>query len=455
MAHELSDQDIERWLAQLDDGAAQEVFASLNQTTVERPVDSRVLHRIERAALTQVMTSSERGTSAWPVRISANRKTWKSVAMATAGVLMVGFAMANARSVQAAWRALLVWVPGIGVAQSANGATVAVLSTPTTGLWHHHAVTVEGLVITPREIRAQVEGTGSMPETMVFQTARGTAVRLALDWGGSAGSQWSGFYTAHGAFASAIYAGASTLVVGTAPSARIGVHLHTATTVSNLAQLGPTVSHHGIRVTAIATRYGHSAVLSLVPQTRAAHSIDSVGTPSVTSLTAGVSSPRRLTRVQTMGNADEYQFRAPARASRYHVVVGSVEVGYAATASLTLPVPRTGSQVVNGRSTLAGFPVRITHVQRVTNDHRAYLRLYFGFGASPPDTVHPISVSVTAAALSGGFTAIERVNPRTGALIWSDVPIRPHQRTVTVNLSGPAVSVPGPWTFNVGLPPAH
>jgi hypothetical protein len=238
-----------------------------------------------------------------------------------------------------------------------------------------------------------------------------------------------------------------TVIIG---GERLPVTLDAAKGGRTMAALGPTETHHGVTLTAIASRIGSSANLTLVPTYHGPFTIWDV-TPTLIDHGDGITITGPNGRVYpahlvfNLGPNNQFTFTPGGGITRYRVVVPRVDATYTGQAQVSLPVPVHGSLTLDETVDLGGFPLTITKVTRIggaSGALRAYLNLHASLARAK--SLHDFQINTSAEA---------QIDTQTGAWRWIQVAVGRHTRWVTWELTAPAVYIKGPWVFHVDLAP--
>lgn len=366
----------------------------------------------------------------------------------------------------------LSFVPGLGMVQSSRGgAPVYILQAPVGSTLSGSPVQVTGLMVTSNEMMVSLVGLSQEPLSgdylpkVVFKTKAGQNIVLTSSLGVGDGVtgryqfQWAKEFYALGHF-HVTSPPSGTLLIGTRTPTRIPVRLVLAKSVQNMDQLGPTKTVQGITMTAVATRSGRDAVLTVIPQYQGNfHIWNSVPMSAAGKLGIDISdslhhhyAPKQLL---TLGPNSQISFQPRQGVTRYLVTVPNADATYSGTAGVTLPIPAAKSAIVDKTITLAGFPVTFTKVERLdgassqgASGSAITLRVFLNMHANPTAPRELVSFQMHS---SWSY----RIDSKTGAIDWMDIPVQPHQSLVTLNLSQPEVYIRGPWTFPITLPSVH
>ena len=385
----------------------------------------------------------------WSLRGTQWRWTAGSVAAAMALIALTP-------PVSAALGRVFHFIPGIGSVQSSPyGSSMAVLPGIAKGTWNGNPVHITGVMITSTSVMLEMTGKGSssLPTRIIFRTTTGRTVRLKQSMLVGTGNQrWLGMYYANGQFGPFFNDLAGVIVIGHRHPGRIPVQLRLAKGVRNLAQLGPTQTHHGVTLTAMTMRSGARAYLTVVGQSHGAfHILDTIpSAPSGTQPNLTIRDPQghsyRPKPLLRFGPSDQIAFTPNHRISHYQISLPQVQAVYPGSVNVLLPVPQQGSQRIDDALRISGLPFTITSVQRV-HEGNWWLRLNLSVHMGRPSV--PIIHSFQVAGF-GGYSW--KVHAQTGAIQSIEVPINPGQHTASVTLSNPQVYIRGPWTFHVQLP---
>ncbi len=450
--------DIDEWLAQAVSGLDDDLQGRLWEHLVADGVAEAPASRASRIR----QRTFDRLALPGAPRYQRLRRKGRILGLALAGAALVVAMASVPNPVSAALQRVFSFVPGIGIVhQSAKGSPVAILRQTVEGTWNGAPVQVTGVMITSSEIMVTVRGPGmTVPHQVAFHFAGGKTMTLgsstAIGAAGSTGAQWTGIYTTMGHFGPwARHAIAGTVVIG---HTHIPVTLQFAHGAQDMSVLGPTQTHHGVSLTAVVSQTGPQADLTLVPEYQrqqfnvfdvAPATVTPAGVPSRPGISIVDSTGHRyaVSRIMTVGPDNQFRFMPKTGVRRYDVTVPQVDAQYPGQAQITVPVPTSGTRVLDRTVNLGGFPVEITTLERVSGASGPALRLGLNLHVS----------SGKARALHSfwvhqNFEA--KVNPATGALKSMTVAIKPDQRSLTLRLWHPDVYIRGPWTFSIQLPGA-
>ncbi len=441
------DERLSQTLNRLDDDLQARLWALLGPDETADAASARGV-RIRHRAFQKL------GIAETPSLPRRSRRSWWVAGVAA--VLLVTTA-AVPHTVLAALQQVFSFVPGIGVVhQSPKGSPVAILPQPIASTWEGEPIQVTGVMVTPTDLMVTLSGPGmTTPAHVAFRLVDGKTVPLAGRAEGAAGlngSAWSGIYGSVGHFDLGSPHVTGLVIIG---RTRIPVSLHWAPSAHALSAIGPTQTHHGVSLTAVASRVGSRVQLTLVPDYQGNFYVfDVTPSPGVTSK-PGLTIVDRLghdyavTPIMTVGPNNQFTFTPTPGVTRYTVTVPKIDAQYSGHARITVPVPARGSQTVDQIVNLGGFPVQITRVQRVYGG-------WNGTSHSGPGLRLDLRLPASRGRALADFNLVNQnwvgtLDPRTGVLRSLTVPIKPRQRSMTLTLWQPNVYIRGPWVLPIEL----
>ncbi len=447
MATDDIDERLSQTLNRLDDDLEARLWAVFDS---DEPVDAASARRmrIRKRAFHKLGIAEE---PCLPRR--GRRLRW----VAGVAALLVATTAMTPHTLLAALQQVFSFVPGIGIVhRSPKGSPVAILLQPVASRWKGTSVQVTGAMATETDLMVTLSGPGmNTPTHVAFRLADGKTILLAGRAVGAAGlhgASWSGIYGATGNFRPLPHHPTGIVMIG---STRIPINLHWASNAHVLSAIGSTQTHHGVSLTAVASRMGSRVQLTLVPDYQGKFYVfDVTPSPGVTSkpgltIIDQAGHDYDVTPIMTVGPNNEFTFTPTPGVTRYTVTVPQVAAQFSGQARVTVPVPVHGSQTLDQIVNLGGFPVEITRVQRVyggwdgTPHSGPGLRLDLQLPRSPARVLQTFSLM--------NQNSVGTLDPRTGVLRSLAVSIKPHQRSVTLTLRQPSVYIPGPWVLPIKL----
>ena len=424
----LKDRLLETWLTELP--------LDTRTTVDKRRVKERVFRTLELPLRKHHRTSRAR--------------VWLWAATVVMAAVGVGVVVPN--PVSAAIGRVFRFVPGIGtVEQTHEGSPLVILPKSVQSSWHGASVHVMGVMISSHAVMIELSGHSPHAPTQVTLVASGRKIHAQRGAAARGSGPWIATYGARGGFGSLLHNQTGTLKIG-ASQLGIPVKLRLAPSAREMARFGPTQTHHGISLTAIAARNGTDVTLNVVAEHRGRLSmlsavpwLPSGNGPNIQIVDhqGNELAAKQVFRFSFGPNA-ELNFPAVSGVTTYQVTIPEVEVEYSGQTHVILPLPASGSQQVNRHVNVAGVPLDITTVRRMPNGSQT-LRIYVKPARSSTIVLNAVDINSP-----DGYGW--RVNSQTGALEWIDITVKPGQRSVNLRFSDPTAYVRGPWSFQIHVP---
>lgn len=230
------------------------------------------------------------------------------------------------------------------------------------------------------------------------------------------------------------------------PDIIIPIMLTKAETYESYQAMGETSAINDVTITAIANRVEDKARISLVAQHPQEFKIADYGLHGVhqdqkISVTDETGKGYKIERYDGVsGPANEFYFGLPAMSDvkNYTVTIPEINVIYNDKTKITLNIPSDKVMDVDQTFEIAGFPVKITKLERIDNDQlRVYIDTYYKENTSR--ALHNLRID--------SMSHRAKVNEQTRALEYLQFDLNPSSKRVKLTISNPEVVIRGPWKF--------
>ncbi|WP_409341528.1 hypothetical protein [Paenibacillus sp. MBLB4367] len=373
------------------------------------------------------------------------RKTfYRRMAVAlTAGVLLVPMAVYHSQVVASIQKALQ-YVPGIGIVKEEEiSAERYVLKHPVTAQIGRGEIAVTGMMVDDEMTLISISGTKTAKlEHVIVRNGQGTEYTVNSSMSSWSPGEWSASFWFQGKM---IAGGQVELIAGDNPQTTIPLTLVKAESFDSYGDMGETMSVNGVTITAVASRTGEKAMISLLSQQPKELRIADYGL-------YGVHSDQKLTVTDESGTGYDieriHSLASPARefyfpisvngAKNYTLTIPEINTEYAD--QTTVQVPTVTVDHLNQTFEIAGFPVTIDRTERIgDNQLRLYVDLHYDEHA--PRSLHSFRVD--------GMSHSAKMNERTGEIEYVQFDIDPGSKKIKLKIVRPEVLLRGPWTFRL------
>ncbi|GGH18397.1 DUF4179 domain-containing protein [Paenibacillus segetis] len=239
------------------------------------------------------------------------------------------------------------------------------------------------------------------------------------------------------------------VIIGENPGTVIPLTLTKAETFNSYQDMGETSTANGVTITAIANRVGERARISLVSQHSKEFRISDYDGMY------GVHEDKKLNMKDETGKvyelehymglsspASEFYFDLSGNdVKTYSLTIPEINVTYDDTAKISFNIPsQVGIPVVDNKTfEIAGFPVKITKLERVENNRlRVYADLNYNENSSK--ALHNFKINASHMA---------KLDERTMSLEYLEFDIEPGNKVVKLTISDPEVVIRGSWKFEL------
>ncbi|MBV6712222.1 Tat pathway signal protein [Paenibacillus chitinolyticus] len=386
---------------------------------------------------------------------------------ALAALLLTGGVLAGAQpEVAAQMRRVLQYMPGFaGVADSekTEQRVEYVQPLPTTHKIGKGQLEIRGLSIGEKNSTVTLVGTG-LPRASEVTLRNGLGEKYVFRRATLTGAEggWTGIYGYEGRIE---VTGNTTLI---AEGRELSLKLVAPREVEQVADLGPTAEHSGIRLTAVSAAVDDRKMkLTILPQLPGEVKINSYGfnsfykeIPSAKLFNPGTGEEIPFTQDETFPNPSEiYWERGKESEGGAKLVIPALVLtrSYDQPAVIRLPVPERGSVEVNRTFDLFGFPVKVSRVERILKGAKIdgdgeagedSIRIWFELHGNEQaaETLYEFPPSL----LNGG--AVWHRNEQTDRMEWMLLSVQPGQKEYELKVSSLNSQVRGPWEFSVDQP---
>lgn len=232
------------------------------------------------------------------------------------------------------------------------------------------------------------------------------------------------------------------------PEIVIPLTLTKAETIESYQAMGETSAINDVTITTIANRVEDKARISLVSQNTKEFRITDYGLHGVhkdqkISVTDETGKGYELERYEGVsGPASEFYFGLSARSDvkSYTVTIPEINVTYNEKTKITLNIPYDRVMDVDQTFEIAGFPVKITKIERIENDQ---LRVYMDTNYKEHTSRALYNLRIDRMSHSA------KVNEQTRALEYLQFDINPKSKKLKLTITNPEVVIRGPWKFEL------
>ncbi|MBP3966014.1 hypothetical protein [Paenibacillus lignilyticus] len=379
----------------------------------------------------------------------AKKRRMAAVAAAIAVFLLMA-ALADHSRVWAALQKALQFVPGIGIVKEEDVPMERyVMKQPITVKVGEGSILITGFMSDEEMTYITMAGT-DVPRFKQIEVVNEKGMKFTLDssmavWGGA---KWTSDFWHKGKLD---LSGSVQLILPLDPAVEVDVNLSRAATYASYSELGATDTAAGVSITAITDRMDEKVRVSLVARhsndfqvgdygifgvylhddNRKLQVADGAGKKLEIENIPGVSSP-----------ASEFFFSVPkgAASDRYTLTLPEISVTY--KDETQIKVPTAANDHLNQTFEIAGFPVTITKVERVSETNlRLYLDMHYDEQA-------------TASLFNFGLdrSSMFKLDEQTGEVLYMEVDMEQGSKQLSVKIVRPEVVIRGPWTFELTPP---
>lgn len=403
----------------------------------------RSMSGIDRAHADRMTEASIRGAKTSVIRLP--RRSLVAAALGGAMVLLLAFNINGSQpKVIAAIQKAIQFIPGIGVVRQVDAASERyVLKQPVEASAGEGTVTVTAVVADGEMTYLTMTGDNpsQMPETITLLNSAGKEFIVRRSMASWSTNLWSADYWYAGKLD--IMNEAVTLVFGQENGYRITLTLEQADAFSSYEEMGQTVDHNGISITAVPSLDGERGRLTLLSR----HAKD------MTVMDYGLSgrpfSDEKLSVADDSGRALGIEpirgIAAPAKDFRFELHPGSTSYTLQIPAvhaefkdEATVKVPVRNMEHLNRSFSLAGFPVTVTRTERIGEKRlRVYLDLHYN--SSSARSLYGIRLD--------RISHSAKQDEATGATEYIELEAEPAGKEIKLTFSAAQVELRGPWIF--------
>lgn len=417
------------------------------------------LHERTKAGVAKAMAEQPRfpaAASGW------QRKRRRLIALAACLLLLLSGALMSSE-VRAAIQKALQFIPGIGLVQEGEKMAAAyILPDPVITAVGKGEIRVSGVMIKEDSAYLTLSGRGvAHPEQVTLINGEGTAYPIKRSRVVGGGGEWAADYWLQGKVA---VTGDIQLQVDMAPGGTgepltLPLKLLRAESYASYRDMGETAEVNGISITAIARRFGTEGRITLVSEplsTPEAFFISDYGVAFAPfregyklKVTDGAGKDLPLTAGKGI-SAPEQEFYYPLGTQQggvYRMTIPEIQL-YATKSATKMTLPVETRADYNKDTTLAGFPLRITRLEKIDNRLRMYVEY-------PQDDKHPgwqlsrFGLEKDAGDFNEKLSGLGKIKESTGEQEWFEFEVTPGKDQVEVILTDAVVRVSGPWTFEL------
>ncbi|MBB6730812.1 hypothetical protein [Cohnella zeiphila] len=385
-------------------------------------------------------------------RRGRSRRWYAATAAVVLGLALFTLALTDAQ-VRAAIQKALQFVPGIGVMDDGRdqdaGADRLVLAEPIRLQFGEGEFVITGMSVDDQMTYLTfTEKNARIPQSVRITNEKGESFDVSISMYAGSSTEKTGSYWHKGKLD---IGRTATLVFDAYPDTVVPLKLTPAPNYRSYEEMGPTQSQGGVSVTAVASRVGDRARITLVTPSSQDYYVDDYMVGSA------IRPGRQLTVADDTGKTlaiePERGTGAPLRTfyfplfddgsdRTYRITVPEIEVSYPIpTARLRLPIPAQGSLEIGQTVELAGFPITVTRVERTdTTTLRVYVDLHFD--ENDERSLRDFRLD--------GIGSMAKMNETTWATEFFEFEIDPGDKKAEVTLSDAEAIVRGPWTFTLG-----
>lgn len=376
--------------------------------------------------------------------LRTKRSNLRYAAMAIFGGVLISAFLFNTQVVEAIQKALQ-FLPGVGVIQESNeNGDRYVLEEAITVPVDGGEILITAMFVDEQMTYIEMSGTNTEKlEKLTVINQEGTEFIMDQSAGSWTTDKWAQIFYNRGTLDIGDYA---TIVLGDADKISVPVQLVAAETFDSYLDMGETAVAQGVGITAIAGRAGDKARISLVSPPSEEYRINNYGLSGVT-----LNHKARLTdqtgismEIETyMGylapKSDFYFPLSDDPSTIYTLIIPEINAVYDDSVNVSLDIPSEGTKLPDLSFEIAGFPVKVTKVERIDN---MSLRVYFDveYDEEAPASLHMFSIDQSHMA---------RMNEQSRALQFIQFEIEPNDRTVEFLIKDPEVVIRGPWEFKL------
>ncbi|MDQ0090473.1 hypothetical protein J2T12_003896 [Paenibacillus anaericanus] len=376
-------------------------------------------------------------------------KRWthrKTIVALVVAFILITTAIFNTQVIAAIQKALQ-YFPGIGmVVEEEIPQDRYVLKEAVTTQIEDGIVVITGMLVDEKMTYLTISGIDTK-RVQDIKIINEEGIVYTLESGGtsSTSGQWGGSFWQQGMLD---IKGRIQVVIGYNPETVIPLTLTKAASFNSYQDLGETDSANGVSITAIANRVEGKARISLVSQHTDKFRISDFGIH-------GVHEEKKLYIADDKGKIYELEqymgFSSPASefyfdlsesdVKTYSLTIPEINVIYDDKAKISLDIPSAveASSVVDKTFEIAGFPVKITKLERIdSNQLRLYVDLKYNEYSSK--SLHNFKINSSHMA---------KLNEHTRVLEYLQFDIKPGSKVMKLTITDPEVVMRGPWKFEL------
>ncbi|WP_336775799.1 hypothetical protein [Paenibacillus sp. MMO-58] len=402
------------------------------------PIPSEQLRYRARLGIEQAGTERRKATRL--------RRGWASIA-AVIVVLLLSTALVNHTKVWAAIQNALQFVPGMGMVKEEKSPEVRyILSKPiNVKVGEEGSVVITGMMSDHEMTYITMTGQNATRlKDVTLVNAQGEAVTIDASMASWGGTVWTSAFWHKGELD---VQGGSKLIIGEQAPIEVPIHLTKAESFDSYSELGPTSTANGLSITAITDKVDGKARVSIITPPRQDFRIIDYGIHGVymhdESLKLNVVNKEgkklEITTVQGLSSPQSELYFPLGRTldEPYTLTIPEINVEYKDEVSVKVPAETTDN--LNKTFEIAGYPVTITQVEKISP---TTLRVYTDFHY---DKQAPSSLYMIGAEESG----MAKLKEKTGEVEYLECTMEPGSKQLTLHINRPNFVLRGPWVFHL------
>ncbi|PWV98545.1 hypothetical protein DFQ01_11755 [Paenibacillus cellulosilyticus] len=372
----------------------------------------------------------------------------RAIAALVLGITIVSTAFFNTQ-VFAALRNALHFVPGIGiVTDSKEQSEMLILPQQVDAQVGEGSISITGMMVD--EEMSYITVTASHVNKLNNLTVvndQGVAYTVSSSQLTYTTDKWAGTFWYKGTLDIGKHA---KIKIDQFPEVSIPLTLIESKSVSSYDELGETVVVDDVQISAVASLSGEKARISLVSTVPDKFMIDDYGLNFTGSDYAPIQhvqvwddAGKPISLERGMANSSpvsEFLFNmSDLNTKNYIITIPEINVIYQDEAAVSLDLPKESKKDVDYIFDLAGFPIKISAIERFQENGEEWAKVYV-------DT----SGSADTRGLVRDFSIDGRtLNDETGIIDHFVVKVEPTSNKLQFTVSNPQVAMKGPWTFKL------